>query len=125
MTSQMIESGAAASVGLRVGPADTARAMGSGDLDVLATPRVVALLEEAAVAAVSGLADAAQTTVGTLIELRHLAPSQVGSDVVGTATVTAVSGRRIEFDVEATMNDVVVAEGTHSRVIVQREAFGA
>lgn len=123
MTGQAIETGASATVRLEVAPPDTAIAMGSGDLEVLATPRVVALVEEAAVLAVAPGIEENSTSVGTRIDMRHLAPSPVGSSVAATATVTAVDGRRISFEVEAIMGSLVVATGSHDRVIVDREKF--
>lgn len=123
MTGQAIEPGASATVRLEVARPDTAIAMGSGDLEVLATPRVVALVEEAAVLAVAPGIEENSTSVGTRIDMRHLAPSPVGSSVAATATVTAVDGRRISFEVEAIMGSLVVATGSHDRVIVDREKF--
>jgi len=76
-----VEPGARAEVKLTVGDDDTAVAFGSGDVPVLATPRVVALCEEASVAAVDGHLPAGQTTVGMRIQLDHLQPNAVGSTV--------------------------------------------
>ena len=124
MTGLLVEPGASATVTLQVTAADTALAMGSGDVEVLATPRIVALVEEAAVAAVAAGVPEGSTTVGTHIDMRHLAPSPIGSEVAATATVTAVAGRRISFEVEAVMRDTVVAAGLHDRIAVNREGFG-
>ncbi len=115
--------GASASVSLVVGDGDLATAFGSGDVAVLATPRVVALVEEAAVAAISGGLDPAYTSVGIRIDLRHIAPSPTGSEVVATATVTAAYPRRLSFRVEATMGDTIVATGIHDRAVVLRSDF--
>ena len=124
MSDQITEPGSSATVTLRVSSADSAVAFGSGDLEVLATPRIVALVEEAAVTAIAAGVPDGSTSVGTHIDLRHLAPSPMGVEVVGKATVTAVDRRRISFAVEALMADQVVAEGTHVRVVVEREGFG-
>jgi predicted thioesterase len=115
--------GAAASVSIVVGNEDTATAFGSGDVEVLATPRVVALVEEAAVAAIADHLDPATTSVGIRIDLRHIAPSPVGSEVSAVAEVTAVQGRKITFAVAASMGGDVVATGSHDRVIVIRDDF--
>ena len=109
---------------LTVGDDDTAIAYGSGSVPVLATPRVVALCEEAAVAAVADHLPYGMTTVGTRIELDHLVASPIGAEVVASATVVAVDGRSSTFDIRATMGDTIVARGVHVRVTVQEEGFG-
>ncbi len=116
--------GSAATRQATVTEADTAVALGSGDVDVLGTPRVVALVEEAAVAALAGRLESQVTTVGIHIDLQHLAPSPIGSVVVASAEVTAIEGKTVTFAVEATMGDRLVARGTHRRVQVVRDGFG-
>jgi predicted thioesterase len=116
--------GMKADTDLVVGAGDTASAMMSGDVAVLATPRLVALLEAAAVAAVRDVLADHQTTVGSHIDLRHLAPSPVGSHIVASAELVAVEGRRLTFRVTAVMGDELVGDGTHTRVIVDRARFG-
>jgi predicted thioesterase len=101
---------------------DTAAAVGSGDLEVLATPRLLAWLEEASCGAVA--LDADSTSVSSRVELEHLAPSPVGSDVTATATVVHRDGRLIRFQVVA--HDVagkVLASGEAQRIVVDRERF--
>lgn len=102
---------------------DTAIALGSGDVAVLATPRVVALSEEAAVAALAGSLPEGATTVGTNITLDHLAATGVGFSVTATATVTSVEGKQVSFSVEVRENDKLVARGTHTRLVVDRARF--
>ena len=106
----------------RVSELDLAPSLGSGDVPVLATPRVVAWLEAAAVAALSGLPDG-MTSVGIHIAVDHTAPTLMGAEVRAQAQVTAVEGSRIEFDVRAFEGDQIVAAGTHTRVMVDRERF--
>ncbi len=108
---------------LTVGEEDTAIAQRSGDVAVLATPRIVALVEEAAVAALAGLLPAEQTSVGTRIQLSHGRPSPIGTTVSATAELVAVQGRRLEFTVRAGQEDGQVATGLHSRVLVDRSSF--
>jgi fluoroacetyl-CoA thioesterase len=108
---------------LTVSPTDTAIALGSGDLAVVGTPRLVALCEEAAVAVLTGHVSSDETSVGTNIALDHLAASAVGATVIAIAAVTVVDGRKISFDVEVREGDRVVAKGTHARVIVNRAGF--
>lgn len=116
-------------VGLRgvaeliVSAIDTAVAVGSGDVDVLATPRVVALCEEATCAALAGHLDAATTTVGTRIELDHLRPTAVGAKVEAEARLDEIDGRRLTFVVSAADSVGVVATGRVTRVVVDRNTF--
>jgi predicted thioesterase len=108
---------------LTVSDADTAIALGSGDIAVLGTPRVVALCEEAAVAVLTGHESSDETSVGTNVSLDHLAASGIGAIVTAIATVTAVEGRKVSFDVEVLEDDRVVAKGSHARFIVDRDRF--
>ncbi len=103
---------------------DTAISLGSGDVPVLATPRVVAWLEAAAVAALEGLPPE-MTTVGIHIAVDHTAPTLVGAEVRAEAEVTAADGPRIEFAVRAYERDQIVAGGTHTRIMVDRRRFMA
>jgi predicted thioesterase len=108
-----------------VGIEDTAIALGSGDVEVLATPRVVAMVEAAAIAALGDRLAIPTTSVGTHIDLRHLAPSPIGAVVTASAEVIAVEQRTITFSVEAHTADAVIADGAHTRVVVRREGFGS
>ena len=108
---------------LTVTAADTAAALGSGDVDVLGTPRVLALAEAATVAAVAAYLPPEQTTVGTRVTIDHRRPSYPGSTVTARATLTAVDGSRLEFDVEVRDGDTVVASGTVRRSLVDRSRF--
>ena len=108
---------------LRVTDSDTASAVGSGEVDVLATPRVVALAEAATVAALAGALDAGSTSVGTRVELDHLAPSPVGAEVAATAELVEVSGRRLTFSVRVTQDGREVARGRVTRAVVDRTRF--
>jgi predicted thioesterase len=115
--------GLAAMLELTVTPADTAVALRSGDVPVLATPRVLALLEEATVAAVAPALAPGLTTVGTRVEVEHLAPTGVGATVVARAALGAVDGRRLAFDVWLDEGARLVARGRVERVVVDRERF--
>ena len=101
----------------------TAIAMGSGDMPVLATPAMMALMENAAMLAVADHLPESCTTVGGHISASHLKPSKVGETVTATATVTRVEGKKIEFTVAAHCGDTLLGEGTHLRFIVDREKF--
>lgn len=107
-----------------VGSADTAAVVGSGDVAVLATPRLLAWAEAATVAVVRERLPEGTTSVGTQVELEHLAPSPVGARVDVRAELSAAEGRRLEFGVEARHADgSVVARGTVARMIVDRARF--
>jgi predicted thioesterase len=103
--------------------ADTAVAVGSGEVPVLATPRVLALAERATVAAVAGALGTGATTVGTRVELDHLAPSPVGAELSVRAVLERVEGRRLRFAVRLVDGDRPVARGLVTRVVVDAAAF--
>lgn len=108
---------------LTVGEADTAKALGSGDVDVLGTPRLVALFEQATVEALSGILDDEQTTVGMRVQIDHLQPTPIGADVVVEAYLDKIEGRRIGFTVTASDTGGLVAAGKVTRVVVDRTKF--
>ncbi|EEP70712.1 thioesterase [Micromonospora sp. ATCC 39149] len=120
---QPLAPGRSARVELTVTEADTALAAGSGDVPVLGTPRVVALAEAATVAATAGALPPGRTTVGTRVELDHLAPTPVGRTVVARARLTAVDGRRLGFEVTVTDAGEIVARGRVERTLVDRRRF--
>jgi predicted thioesterase len=111
-----LEPGLRAALRCTVTEADTAAALGSGEVPVLATPRVLALAERATVAAVAGALDAGATTVGVRVELEHLAPSPVGADLEVEAVLEWVDGRRLQFAVRVGDGDRTVASGHITRV---------
>jgi fluoroacetyl-CoA thioesterase len=119
----LLQPGASAAVEVIVGEDDTAPALGSGDVPVLGTPRVLALAERATVAAVDASLDPGETTVGAHVELDHLRPSFVGAHVRVEATLSQVRGRRLTFEFQVTEGGQVVAAGSVTRVVVRRERF--
>jgi fluoroacetyl-CoA thioesterase len=102
---------------------DTALALRSGDVPVLATPRVVRLAEEATVLAVAGELGESETTVGYRVQLDHLAPTAVGGRVDAEATLETVESRRLTFRVSVSDGRGLVAAGRITRVVVERERF--
>jgi predicted thioesterase len=108
---------------LEVSDGDTAVAMRSGEVAVLATPRVVALAEEASVSALTGHLAAGETSVGMRVQLDHLNPSAVGSHVRAEATLEQVEGRRLTFKVAIEDERGLVAAGKVTRVVVDVERF--
>jgi fluoroacetyl-CoA thioesterase len=118
-----IEPGRRGEVTLVVGDADTAVALGSGDVAVLGTPRVVALVEQAAVEAVRGALPEGTTTVGMRVQLDHLRPTAVGVQVVADAMLERIEGRRLVFTVSVSDPGGLVAAGRVTRVLVEVERF--
>ena len=118
-----LEPGLAAKVVLEVGPNDTALALRSGDVPVLATPRLIALCEEAALEAVAGNIPAGRTTVGMRVQFDHLAPTAVGTSVTAEATLERIEGRRLTFTVSATDDRGLVGAGKVTRVVVDVDQF--
>jgi fluoroacetyl-CoA thioesterase len=129
-----IAAGQRASVSAVVTDADTAIQAGSGDVPVLATPRLLALAEAATVAAISPHLPSGMTSVGTSASLEHRRASPVGAELVVEAELTEVDGRRLVFSFIARESgphggpagdggDRVVGAGTVERVLVDRTAF--
>ncbi len=119
----MVEVGLRHTSELTVTEAVTAERMGSGDMPVLATPAMMALMENAAMLAVANHLPEGCTTVGGHISSSHLRPSKIGDVVRAEAEVTKVDGWKIEFKVAAYSGNVVLGEGTHLRFVVDREKF--
>lgn len=124
--------GLSSSVRMVVADTDTAVAMGSGDVPVLGTPRLLALAEAAAVAAIRPRLEPGQTSVGTSAVLKHTRPSPLGVEVVVEAELTEVDGRRLVFKFIARHrrlpgspddHDAVVGAGTLERVLVDSDQF--
>ena len=108
---------------LTVTEAVTALSIGSGDMPVLATPAMMALMENAAMLAVMPALPEGCTTVGGQIESSHLKPSKVGDVVTAKAEVVGVDGKKIMFKVEAYCGGTLIGEGRHLRFIVDKEKF--
>lgn len=119
----MLETGLSHTSSVVVSDTNTAIAVGSGDLPVLATPAMTALMENAAMLAVAGELPEGSTTVGGNIKVSHLKPTPVGAEVTATATLEKIDGRKLFFNVIALQGEAVIGEGTHLRFIVDRERF--
>jgi predicted thioesterase len=115
--------GASATRSLTVSESDTAPHHRSGDVPVLATPRLIALCEEATVAAVAPHLPDDHTTVGARIEFDHLAPSAVGSEIHAKAGLTTIDGRMLTFAVTVAHAGKEIARGTVIRAVVDRTRF--
>lgn len=118
-----LRTGSRARVEHVVNELDTALALGSGEVPVLATPRVLALCEQAAFQAAAPGLEEGLTTVGMKVQLDHLAPCPVGTLVKAEATIEGVNGRRVTFTVSVTDERGLVAVGRVTRVVVDAEAF--
>lgn len=102
---------------------NTAQALGSGDMEVFATPAMIALMENAAMNVVAPVLAEGQTTVGTQINTTHIKPSALGATIEAVATLTAIDGRTLTFSIVAYDGENIIGEGIHTRVIINRERF--
>lgn len=118
-----IAPGLVGEVEIVVQPSDTADALGNAGVHVLATPRLVALLEQAAIRAVEAHLPPGAGTVGTRLDVKHLAATPVGMRVRARATLRQVDGRRLVYDVEAHDDVEKVAEGTQERFQISQARF--
>ena len=110
--------GKSATATIKVTNENTARALGSGGLEVFSTPMMMALMEQAACNALADALEAGQTSVGTKISVEHTAASPVGAQITATATVVSPDGRMVEFEVTAKDGAGEIGKGTHTRAIV-------
>lgn len=118
-----METGLQHTATLTVNERNTAVTMGSGDMPVLATPAMVALMENAAMSAVRDALPEGATTVGGHINVSHLKPSAIGQTVTAKALLTKVDSKKLFFHVSAFQGDTLIGEGEHLRFIVNREKF--
>ncbi len=108
---------------LTVDEADTALALGSGEIAALGTPRLVALFEQATCDALRGTLKPGQSTVGMRVQVDHLQPTPVGAEVVAEAILDQVEGRRMVFAVTASDAGGLIAAGKVTRVVVDVHRF--
>lgn len=101
----------------------TAAVVGSGDMPVLATPMMIALMENAAMLAVAPYLNEGDSTVGGHISTSHLAPTALGKTITAKATLTKIEGRKLHFEVEAYEGEKLLGKGTHLRFVVNKEKF--
>ncbi|MDG4663805.1 hotdog domain-containing protein [Mycobacterium sp. 236(2023)] len=109
--------------GTRTWTVDGTRTITRGPVEVFSTPNMVLLMEEAAMAALAPYITEAQETVGSTVDVAHVAATPVGMSVTAKATVTAVDRRRVSFEVEATDDVELIGRGTHERFIIDLEPF--
>ncbi len=118
-----LKKGLSSQSSVTVSAGNTAAAMGSGDLDVFATPAMVALMENAAMKAVADALPEGSTTVGAEMNVTHIKPSGLGAEIVATAVLTEVEGRKLTFNVGARDAEGMIGEGIHIRYAVDRLRF--
>jgi fluoroacetyl-CoA thioesterase len=121
---EAIQPGLRGEVKLVVAGEHTAKHIGSGGVQVLATPQMILLMERAGVAAVDHLLPEGYRTVGVHLDVRHLAPTPIGFEVTAAAELTAVNGRQLTFRVTAHDGTELVGEGSHQRAIIDVARFG-
>ena len=120
-----MEIGAKFKVTIKVEEKDTAASYGSGTLAVLATPRMIALMEESAYKCIDKYLEEGQSSVGTYLDVKHLAATPVGMEVYAESEVTEVDGRKVVFSVKAYDEKGLIGEGKHERFVVLSEKFVA
>ena len=106
-----------------VGVGDLVRRLGNIDMDVLATPRLVQLMEEAAVQTIQEFIPPEQLSLGTQVKIKHLSPTPLGMKVIAHALLKEINGNRLFFLIDAYDEVEKVAEGEHERVLVSKERF--
>ncbi len=119
----MLEKGLSAQSRTTVCRENTAARMGSGDMEVFATPAMVALMENAAMTAVAAELPEGSTTVGAEMNATHIKPSGLGAEITATAVLTEVEGRKLTFNVGARDAGGMIGEGVHIRYVVDRRKF--
>ena len=119
----MLEKGLKHQSVMVVNEGNTAEFIGSGDMAVLATPAMVALMENAAMLAVKDSLPEGSTTVGVEMQTSHIKASALGANIKASATLVEVDGRRLTFDVKAWDEKGTIGEGRHVRFVVDRERF--
>ena len=111
------------SASVRVIHENTAAVVGSGSLEVFATPMMIALMENAALNTVKPFLAEGEATVGTEISVTHNAPTPIGETVTAEAELIAVDRRKLQFQVRARVGDEIIGKGTHTRFIINEERF--
>lgn len=106
-----------------VQPTHSAKAVGSGSLEVLSTPMLTAYMEETAAQLLSQTIASGQRSVGTYLEIKHLKASAIGSHIEIVATLTEATPHKAQFDIIAHQNGILIGTAEHTRAIVEIERF--
>ncbi|MDO4748358.1 MAG: thioesterase family protein [Eubacteriales bacterium] len=121
----MLEAGIKNTITIKVTVDKTAKVMGSGTLDVFATPAMVALMEQTAAQSVQPHLEEGVTSVGTKINVEHLSADPIGIEVVCESTLTQVDNRRLCFDITVSDKHGIVGKAYHERFLIKSESFMA
>lgn len=121
----MLEAGIKGKRTVTVSVETTAKAMGSGELNVYATPAMIALMEETAYKSVAGELDEGMGSVGTKMDVQHVSASPVGMQITCESELTEVDGRRLVFSVKAQDEKGLIGAGIHERFIIENAKFQA
>ncbi len=121
----MIEKGYSATSSVEVSSENTAIFLGSGGLEVFATPAMIALMESAAAKAIAPYLAEGESSVGTEVNITHIKASAIGAQITASAVVTEVNGREVTFNVGARDGESLIGEGTHKRFVINSERFMA
>lgn len=119
----MLVSGLTSQSNTEVNSSNIASKIGSGDLDVFASPAMIALMENASMKAVAEYLPEGSTTVGSEMNVSHIKPSGIGSQIVATSILTEIDGRKLTFNVGARDVEGMIGEGVHIRYIVDKAKF--
>ncbi len=119
----MLETGLEFDLEIIVTPKDTAKAYGSGLVEVFATPAMVALMEKTALQLVAPHLEEGKNTVGTEISVKHIKATPLGKRVQSYAKLVEINGSKLKFEVEAYDEDGLIGTGTHKRYIIDEKAF--
>ena len=120
-----LKPGLVGTASVTVVPENTAKAVGSGLLPVFGTPSMCALMEEAACNAIDGCLEDGMGSVGISLDITHDAPSDIGQKVTATATLVAVDGRKLTYELKVVDDKKPVGKGKHERFIINKEKFMA
>lgn len=123
MVGKELKPGITGEVRIKVDEKETAIVYESGSVRVFATPALIRLMEKAALSSVAPYLEEGFTTVGTRVDVKHLAATPVGMDVVITSRLAEVEGKRLLFEVEARDQVDLIGKGTHERFIVKTDSF--
>jgi fluoroacetyl-CoA thioesterase len=121
--SKTLQTGLTAEVEIIVNEENTAAAYGSGSVQVFATPAMIALMENAAMKAVDRYLEAGQATVGTSLDVKHIAATPLGMKVRAEAVLNTIEGKKLTFAIEAFDEKEKIGEGSHTRYIINVEKF--
>lgn len=119
----IIENGIKETITFKISEKETAKAVKSGTLEVLSTPSLCAYMEEAAVKTLQGRLMKGLTTVGFYIEINHLKPSLIGTEIQVSAKLIETSGRKLTFEIIAKDDKKIIAKAKHLRMIVEEKEF--